>query len=172
MSLPPGNLQRTVPHPNTQPTPLSIDHANLQQLRALPQSMPLQPADPSVSGFPPPHPLQLPQQLQVSPQRLPPRLNWFSWTSLQTIQQTLMPHDSQCLTELMRAIDRTPDPFMTLTYQDLTLEHYLRDPSARTPPNYLLVDMMSKVGPAPKAGTQSKHFIAPGTSYNAVTQSP
>ncbi|XXH01624.1 hypothetical protein Hte_007984 [Hypoxylon texense] len=63
-------------------------------------------------------------------------------------------HFEQSSKPYATAIEQIPDWFMGLTYQDLTLELYLRDASAVEPPRYLLVDMVTMVGPAPIIGTQ------------------
>ncbi|KAI1773154.1 hypothetical protein F4818DRAFT_443512 [Hypoxylon cercidicola] len=150
MSTPTGNQYRDAPpHPNMQPIPFPNENVYFHQPHTSLQAAPFQQVTPSLSGFPPPQPLPLPR----SQQALATQPTEFSWVSLRVIKETLMPHEPWNPVQLMEA--ETPDlpyPF-NLTFQDLALETYLADEEATGPPPYLVVDMMSMVGPAPMPGT-------------------
>ncbi|KAI1772107.1 hypothetical protein F4818DRAFT_454290 [Hypoxylon cercidicola] len=97
-----------------------------------------------------PQPQTLPQPHQAIPETSPPQIIGQSWISLSAIRQKLMSDDPMWLTEFTR-----PDlefPF-DLTYQKLTLKHYLMNKTASEPPRYMLIDVMEMVGPVPAIGT-------------------
>lgn len=166
MAMPNMAMPMSMTMPMPMPLPMSTDLAYYQQPRTLPlpQTFP-QPhtfpqshqASPEVSGFPPPHPLEAPQrqgpQQQGPQQTSPPQAIGQSWISLSAIRQKLMPNDPMWLTEFTGPDLESP---FDLTYQELTLGHYLMDQAASEPPRYMLHDMMEMVGPAPAIGTPRK----------------